>query len=373
MSELFAVKVPYINANEEEALLASLEVSEGQQITEGALLAVVETTKSTAEILAERAGYISGIMVKAGDTVKVGQVWAYIADSPGARDDSLPPWSKPSQGSLPNVPEKLRITEPALALARQHQIDLERLPLDRMITTGVIQELIKSLQGSTIKLPRVNTAANPNGRMLVFGAGGHGRSLVELIRLLPGYTIEGFVDDGINKHESLLGLNVLGGRNMLQKLFDQGITLAVNGVGGISNPGMRLDIFDLLNRIGYFCPRVVHTSAFLEATAELSDGVQVFPMAYIGSQVKVGFGSIINTSVVISHDCVLGELVNLSPGATLAGGVEVGAGALVGMRATVNLNVKVGSGARIGNGATVKADVPEHGIVPAGSTWPFRS
>lgn len=372
MSELIAVKVPFINANEDEALLAALEVTDGQAVAAGALLAVVESTKSTAEILAEKAGYVVGIMVKAGDTVKVGQIWAYIADSPDTKDEGLPPWLKLSRESLSNVPEKLRITEPALALARQNQVDLEKLPLDRLITTGVIQGLIKSLQGSAIKLPWVSKAANPNGRMLVYGAGGHGRSLVELLRLLPGYQVEGFVDDGINQHESLLGLNVLGGRDALQQLFNQGIALAVNGVGGISNPSMRLEIFELLNRIGYFCPAVIHPTAFLETTAILADGVQVFPLAYVGSQVRIGFGSIVNTGVIISHDCVLGELVNLSPGATLAGGVEVGEGVLVGMCATVNLNVKIGSGARIGNGATVKADVPDHGIVPAGSTWPLR-
>lgn len=372
MSELIAVKVPFINANEDEALLAALEVTDGQAVAAGALLAVVETTKSTAEIVAEKAGFVVGIMVKAGDNVKVGQVWAYIAESPDTKDESLPPWSKLSSESTSHVPDKLRITEPALALARQNQVDLEKLSLDRLITTGVIRGLIKSLQGSAIKLPWVNKAANPNGRMLVYGAGGHGRSLVELLRLLPGYQVEGFVDDGINRHESLLGLNVLGGRNTLQQLFDQGITIAVNGVGGIGNPAMRIEIFELLNRIGYFCPKVIHPTAILEATAMISEGVQVFPLAYVGSQVRIGFGSIINTGVIISHDCVLGELVNLSPGATLAGGVEVGEGALVGMRATVNLNVKIGSGARIGNGATVKADVPARGIVPAGSTWPLR-
>jgi acetyltransferase-like isoleucine patch superfamily enzyme len=40
------------------------------------------------------------------------------------------------------------------------------------------------------------------------------------------------------------------------------------------------------------------------------------------------------------------------------------------MGATINLNVKIGAGARIGNGATVKSDVPEKGIVRAGSIWP---
>jgi acetyltransferase-like isoleucine patch superfamily enzyme len=40
------------------------------------------------------------------------------------------------------------------------------------------------------------------------------------------------------------------------------------------------------------------------------------------------------------------------------------------MGTTINLRVKVGARARIGNGATVKRDVPEGGIVRAGSVWP---
>ncbi|MBN2502571.1 MAG: hypothetical protein JXB38_17455 [Anaerolineales bacterium] len=54
----------------------------------------------------------------------------------------------------------------------------------------------------------------------------------------------------------------------------------------------------------------------------------------------------------------------------LAGAVQIGSGALIGMGATVNLSTIVGSNAKIGNGATVKSDVPEGGIVRAGTVWP---
>ena len=40
------------------------------------------------------------------------------------------------------------------------------------------------------------------------------------------------------------------------------------------------------------------------------------------------------------------------------------------MGVTVNLRVKIGDRARIGNSATVKQDVPENGIVHAGTIWP---
>ncbi len=79
---------------------------------------------------------------------------------------------------------------------------------------------------------------------------------------------------------------------------------------------------------------------------------------------------IINTGAIVSHDCVLGDYTNLSPGAILAGTVQVGSGVLIGMGATINLEARIGAGARIGNGATVKSDVPEMGVVRAGTVWP---
>jgi len=171
----------------------------------------------------------------------------------------------------------------------------------------------------------------------------------------------------------VLGLPILGGREKLAELAAEGICLAVNGVGGIGNLKSRLDVYDLLAQSGYHCPTVLHPTAFIEDSAVLGEGCQVMPLAYIGTQVEAGFGCIINTGAIVSHDCQLADYVNLSPGATLAGGVVVGEGTLVGMRATVNLNVRVGRRALIGNGATVKADVPDGGVVPAGTIWPPRN
>ena len=45
-------------------------------------------------------------------------------------------------------------------------------------------------------------------------------------------------------------------------------------------------------------------------------------------EARLGFGVIANTGAVISHDCVLGDYTNISPGALLAGEVHTGAGTL---------------------------------------------
>ncbi|MBR9985140.1 MAG: NeuD/PglB/VioB family sugar acetyltransferase, partial [Desulfosarcina sp.] len=352
---------------EPEALLASLMVSEGEPLTQDQVIALVETTKSTGEIRAESEGFLVGLRYSEGDTLSAGDVLGYIGDSPDAQDPALPPWA-PEENDLPQAkdnPEGLRITSPARDLARQHGLDLKAFPQGPLITRQMVAARLS--EGKT-----TSPIPAEENRLIVYGAGGHGRSLVALIRELDRYEIIGFVDDGYPPDDRVFGLPILGGGNTLESLAGEGLRLAVNGVGGVGDLESRLSVYEQLRQANFHVPSVTHPTAWIEKSAALEDGCQVFPFAYIGTQARVGFGCIVNTGVIVSHNVELGPYVNLSPGATLAGGVVVAARALIGMRATINLNVRVGECARIGNGATVKADVPDGGIVPAGTIWPPR-
>jgi acetyltransferase EpsM len=204
----------------------------------------------------------------------------------------------------------------------------------------------------------------------VYGGGGHGKALIDVLRLLGSYPIVGVLDDHLPPGELILDVPVLGGAETLPRLLERGVHLAVNAVGGIGNIAVRIKVFEQLTQAGFICPALVHPSAVVEPSAHLSDGVQIFPHAYVGSSAQINFGAIINTGAIVSHDCLIGDYANLSPGAILAGEVRIGAGVLVGMGVTINLQVKVGRGARLGNSATIKEDVPEGGIVRAGMIWP---
>lgn len=366
MAELIPIKVPLLNPNEPEALLASLEMGEGASVKVGDILALIETTKSTGEIAAEADGFLVGIRYKEGETVNAGDVLAYIGDAPDAQDSALPPWAaEEEEGEF--APDGMRITAPARKLALEAGLDLDSFPKGTLITTEMVQACLAPPE----PIPAGEITAGEK-RLVIYGAGGHGRSLAALIRKAGAYEIVGFLDDGVQPGEEVLGLTVLGGSEKLAQLAEDGIRMAVNGVGGIGDLKSRLDVYGLLSEAGFHTPTVIHPTAFIEDSAVLADGVQVFPFAYLGTQVQIGYGCIANTGTIVSHDCELSPYVNLSPGATLAGGVSVGEGTLIGMRATVNLNVRVGARVRIGNGATVKADVPDGGVVPAGTIWPPR-
>jgi len=387
-----AVLVPMLNPNEPEAVLVERRVADGEAVAAGDVLCVLETSKSTEELEAEGAGHVVGWSAEPGDMVTAGDVLCYLAPSP---DWSPPaPEVPPGGGDVDALPEGLRISQPALALARRHGLDLRRLPVGPLVTAAVVESVVSSgaapadpaapavappsssAPGATTATPgaaapTAPTTADP-ADIVVYGGGGHGRTLIDLLAALGTYRVAGVVDRGLAAGESLSGPKVLGGDEALATVRASGVALATNGVGGIARVADRVDAFQRLAAAGFAFPALCHPSAVVEPTARIGDGAQVLAFAYVGSAAVVGFGCLVNTGAVVSHDSVLADYVSVSPGALLAGDVRVGAMTLVGMGVTVNLGVSIGERVRIGNGAVVKADVPDGRIVPAGSVWPPR-
>jgi sugar O-acyltransferase (sialic acid O-acetyltransferase NeuD family) len=262
----------------------------------------------------------------------------------------------------------VRITQPAKRLALGLGLDLETFQHGPLITEADVRRLSQVQQD----LPAAPEGGYDRTALVIYGGGGHGKSLIDLIRAAGHFELVGVIDDNLNPGTDVMGLSVLGGGDLLGDLAARGVQQAVNAVGGVGNVVSRVEVFRRLHQSGFQCPTVIHPSSVIEPSAHLSDAVQVMPRAYVGSETHVGYGSIVNTAAVVSHDCQVGSYVNLAPGALIAGGVEIGDRCLVGMGVTINLEVRVGQDALIGNGATVKRDVPEGAVVRAGSIWPPR-
>ena len=93
------VIIPLLNANEPEALLVEVHISAGQFAAAGTLLCTLETTKSTAELSAEVSGFVIGLCCQMGQTVRAGEVFCYLADSP---DEPVPSADSGSTGTAPS-------------------------------------------------------------------------------------------------------------------------------------------------------------------------------------------------------------------------------------------------------------------------------
>jgi sugar O-acyltransferase (sialic acid O-acetyltransferase NeuD family) len=352
------IKLPLLNANEPEARVVNVHVTDRQRTQKGNILFTIETTKATEEIVSPLDGIIR-VLVHEGDVLEVGQNLAVIVDN---ADE---PIMINADRNTPKVVSNIRITKPARRLAERENLDLNKLPKNILVTEDIILGLLRGK--NPLEIPKIPSMKEG---VIIYGAGGHAKSVMEIVRQENRYFIVGIIDDDISlMGKMILEIPVLGARDILGDLKRSGVRTAFNGVGGILDIKIRKRIFDLFNETGYKCPRLIHNRATIESSAIIEEGVQVFANAYIGAEAKLHPYCMVNTNAVISHDCEVGEYSHIAPGALLAGHVQIGERTLVGMGVTTTIGVKIGSGARIGNGAIILADIPDEIVVQAGRLW----
>ena len=183
------------------------------------------------------------------------------------------------------------------------------------------------------------------GRLLILGAGGHGRAVADLAAEC-GFTVAGFTD-------RVRGPEVVGGDDEVAALARDGkIDGAVVGVGNTAL-GRRVELFAMLKSLRVATPTLIHPRASVSRSCKLGEGVVAFPNVVLGAGVLVGDNVVLYSGVIVEHDCRVAAHAYLSPGVILAGNVTIEAGAFLGMGALVVTGVTVRKGARVKAGAVV--------------------
>lgn len=194
--------------------------------------------------------------------------------------------------------------------------------------------------------------------VVVIGAGGHCRVLLDALKLL-GRKVYGICDKDASKAgDRIAGVLILGTDEEVTRFSCDAVEL-VNAVGSIGPTAARASIYKRFSRMGYRFATLVHPAAVIASDARLGEGVQVMAGAILQSGAVVGENSIINTKASVDHDCVVGSNVHLAPGVTLSGNVTVGDGVHLGTGASAVQGVSIGCNSVIGAGAVVLTDVTE--------------
>jgi sugar O-acyltransferase (sialic acid O-acetyltransferase NeuD family) len=189
--------------------------------------------------------------------------------------------------------------------------------------------------------------------LVVVGAGGHARVLVDIVEKQARYRVVGLIDERPNlRGTSVLGYPVLGGREVLDRS-----DAPAHAIVAIGAAAPRAAWQEHLEARGFQLAVLVHPGAHVGRDVRLGGGTTLMAGAIVNSGSRLGRGVIVNTGASIDHDCEIGEFVHVAPGARLAGGVRVGDRAHVGIGACVIQNLRVGAGAVIGAGAAVVRDV----------------
>jgi UDP-perosamine 4-acetyltransferase len=196
------------------------------------------------------------------------------------------------------------------------------------------------------------------------GAGGHARSVIEIVQLLDQYSIVGLLDADTNKQgKHLLDVQVLGDDSLLPDLYERGVRNAFMALGSTDTGSPRRNVYENLRQVGFQVIGVVHPSAVISKSARLGKGVTVMAGVLINANSQIGNNVIVNTGAIVEHDCIVGDHVHVATGARLAGTVTVGTGSHIGAGAIVLEGRNIGSNSIVGAGAVVVRDVPDDVVV----------
>lgn len=159
-------------------------------------------------------------------------------------------------------------------------------------------------------------------KTVVVGAGGHGRSVADLLLLQKEYELAGFVDDAYPEVSDIWGFPVLGkvSADTLSSLQDD-VEYAVVAIG---NNALRESIFKLIDGLGLALPSIVHFNAFVSPRAVLGNGCVVMANAVIGTEARLGDGVIVNAGAIVDHHAVVDDFGHLGVNASMAGGTYLG-------------------------------------------------
>ena len=348
------IKVPKESVSDDTVMLLDWRVPSGARIQKGATIAALETSKAAFDLEAPADGFLFYVRCP-GDQIPVGEIIAAIAPD---ENFSFEAYRRPAPAPLirQNSADEIRFSKGALELLAQHNLRKEVFLPARVVTREDVRLYLQRTQ-------RSEPTADPGGRVIILGGGGHARMCIDIIRRMKKFEIAGIIDQSLVRDSQVLGIPVVGGNDDLERLYREGIRLIVNGVGAVTRHPLRETLYLRLKEIGFEIPNIIHPRASVEESAVLGEGNQVMAHATVGSSVTVHNNCIINSGAIVSHDCILHDNVHIAPGAILAGGVEVGKNSLIGMGCTIYLNVHIGEHVVIQNGCDIHQDVPSHTVI----------
>jgi sugar O-acyltransferase (sialic acid O-acetyltransferase NeuD family) len=208
-------------------------------------------------------------------------------------------------------------------------------------------------------------------RILILGAGGHGRVVLDILLQAARYRVIGYLDNNrAMVGRRVDGLPVYGPVDELQQfaheLDIQGVIIA------IGDNGTRRGLARQVDAAGIPLVNAVHPAATLASTVTVGRNDVICAGAVVCDRCQIGDSVILNTGCVVDYQTMIGEGTHVCPGVRIGGRVKVEPGAFIGIGATVVPKVTIGCESVTGAGAVVIADVPAMATVVGVPARPVR-
>jgi sugar O-acyltransferase (sialic acid O-acetyltransferase NeuD family) len=201
-------------------------------------------------------------------------------------------------------------------------------------------------------------------KIVIIGAGGYGREILDIIDACnikeKVYEPLGFiVDPQYGKVGTIInGKPILGGFEWLDKHASE-----VYVTCGVGLSHQRYQLIQRASKMNCQFINLIHPSARMTRWITMGTGVVITAGCILTNNIQIGNHVHVNLACTIGHDTILQDFVTLAPGVHVSGNVILETGCYIGTGANIIQKIHVGEWATIGAGSVIVKNVPPNTTV----------
>ncbi len=193
--------------------------------------------------------------------------------------------------------------------------------------------------------------------IVVFGAGGHAKVVIDIIEGQNKYHLIGLIDPYKSLDEQHFGYPIVGNRrdySILKRVY--------GGIVAIGDNWTRKEMTELIKSSApqFEFIRCVHPRATLGRDVQMGGGTTIMAGVVINSGTVMGEGCIVNTSSSVDHESVLGNFVSIAPNSSTGGCVYIDDFTAIGIGTNIIQKIHIGEHTVVGAGSTVINNLPSY-------------
>jgi len=201
-------------------------------------------------------------------------------------------------------------------------------------------------------------------KVVILGAGGHGRSVLNAFRdtnkSRKKKHILGFVDDNKKLHGKIIcEVPVLGGFEW----FDINKQSDIYLINAVASPKIKKEVIEKADKRNLNFCSLIHPSVWKSDYVEIGEGTFIAAGNILTTYIKIGKHVIINLSCTIGHDSIIEDFCTIAPGVHISGNVHIKEGSDIGAGSVILQGRSIGPWSVVGAGSVINKDVPPSSTV----------
>ena len=177
-------------------------------------------------------------------------------------------------------------------------------------------------------------------KLLLVGAGGHSKSVIDVIENKNEWKIEGLVGRKSEVGKKILGYPIIATDNDLKK-FRKEFIYAFIAIGQIKTSDVRKSVAEKLESLSYEIPNIISSFSIMSERSLIGFGNFIGHGAILNTSVEIKNHCIINSKALLEHDVIVNSFCHISTGVILNGDVEIGEGSFIGSGSIIREGIKI--------------------------------